>query len=69
VEQEHQPALAEAAAKMLRAGVVGAAGGADTGWWKSRGHTRGQVDAGQQGSLARRQESSGRKLAEETAAD
>lgn len=69
MEQEHQPALAEAATKMLRPGVVGAAGGADTGWRESRRHTRGEIDAGQPGSLARRQEPSGCKLAEETAAD
>lgn len=69
VEQEHQSALAEAAAKMLHSGVFGAAGGADTRWWKSWCHTRGAVDTGQQRSLAGRKESSGWELAEETAAN
>jgi hypothetical protein len=58
VEQEYQSALAEAAAKMLRAGVVGTAGGADTGWRDSRCHTRGEINAGKQRSLAGREESS-----------
>lgn len=59
MEQEYQSALAEAAAKMLRAGVVGAAGGADTGWWESRCYTRGKIDAGEQRSFTGREESSG----------
>lgn len=69
MEQEHQSALAEAATKMLCAGVIGAAGGADTGWRESRCHTRGEVDTGQQRSLAGREESSGWELVEETVTD
>jgi len=59
VEQEHQSALAEVAAKMLRAGVVGTAGSADTGWRESRSYTHGEIDTGQQRSFAGREESSG----------
>lgn len=69
VEQEHKSALAEAAAKMLRPGVIGAAGGADTRWWDSWCYTRGAVDTGQQRGLAGRKKSSGWELAEEAAAN
>jgi len=59
VEQKHKSALAETAAKMLRAGVVGAAGSADTGWWESRYYTRSEINADQQRSLAGCEKSSG----------
>jgi len=69
VEQEHQSALAEAAAKMFRPGVIGAAGGADTRWWKSWCYTRGTVNTSQPRGFASCEESSGWELAEETAAN
>lgn len=69
MEQEHQSALAEAAKTMLRSGIVGTAGSADTGWYESRCYTSGEIDTGQQGSLAGGEESAGGQLTEETAAD